>query len=287
MRSSTTRSGLEPVTLCDRGEPVARDLDREPLAAQPGRDRFGDRRLVFDDEHRAGGARSAARRQDLGHRRTMLGSACRGVSGMCGFGEDRPVSDSGAVGEGVAGAIASSTPSRTRTRARPRRTRCSPPARARVEVLVVERVAQALGADPARRAAERHEREQRARRAAAARRSSRTTTTCASPTQASSVRAACTAGRGEQRRGWRAKWSRRPPWPPTTVTAPVAPGRARRRAPARGRSGPCPAGGPRPRRPCRSRVRRARRRPPSRGRRRRGRRGDRGPGRARDPNWRR
>jgi len=61
--------GAEPFTSFDRGEAIAGDLDGEALAAQPGRDRFGDRQLVFHHEHRASRAGDAARCQNLGHRR--------------------------------------------------------------------------------------------------------------------------------------------------------------------------------------------------------------------------
>ena len=60
--------GLEPRVRLEAARPVARDLDRVALAAEPRRDRAGDRALVLDDED-AGCRDWAGRRLDRGHRK--------------------------------------------------------------------------------------------------------------------------------------------------------------------------------------------------------------------------
>ena len=82
--------GLERLAGGHRGEPVPGDLHGEPLAAQPGRDRLGDRGFVLDHQHGAGRARRLDG-QAPPTSRPMLGTTCRGVPPeMCGFGGDRP-----------------------------------------------------------------------------------------------------------------------------------------------------------------------------------------------------
>ena len=57
--------GVNPLAHLDAAGAVGRDLDDEPLTAEPRRDRLRDRRFVFDDDDRAG--RGGGRRS-RGHR---------------------------------------------------------------------------------------------------------------------------------------------------------------------------------------------------------------------------
>jgi hypothetical protein len=48
--------GMNPLAHVDAAGAVGRDLDDEPLTAEPCRDRGRDRSFVFDDDDRAGRA---------------------------------------------------------------------------------------------------------------------------------------------------------------------------------------------------------------------------------------